>query len=87
MENECPKCGKTLIINSIKKKLTEGTITFPIAKICPNCKWKRDLTGAGDMSVPEPLELDYHISAGIDNFIPAVLAIIVAGIIVWVFLM
>jgi hypothetical protein len=47
MEDICPNCGKPLTTKTISKKMSQGVIEYPIAKICPKCKWNTDLTGAG----------------------------------------
>lgn len=107
MEDKCPKCGETLITRTIKKKLGLGSIDYPIAQICPKCKWSKDITGAGDIvskpvmadagdvKKPEPEIKQSAIPpsktgpsspAGINKFIPIVLAILVVGTIAWVFL-
>ncbi len=57
MEEKCPKCGETLITRTIKKKLGLGSIDYPIAQICPKCKWSKDITGAGDI-VSKPVMAD-----------------------------
>lgn len=53
MEDLCPDCGKPLTTKTITKKMSQGVIEYPIAKICPNCGWNRDMTGAGDI-ISEP---------------------------------
>ncbi len=49
MVDKCPKCGETLVTRTIQKKMGPGSIDLPVAQICPNCNWSRDLTGAGDI--------------------------------------
>lgn len=54
MEEKCPNCGETLLAKTIKKKIGIGSIDYTVAQICPKCKWKKDLTGAGDI-IPKPV--------------------------------
>jgi len=54
MEDKCPKCGSTLITRTITKQMGLGSIDYPVALVCPNCGWNRDLTGASDI-VSKPL--------------------------------
>ncbi len=54
MEEKCPKCGEPLITKTIRKELGTGSIEYPVAQVCPNCGWSRDLTGAGEI-VSKPL--------------------------------
>lgn len=54
MEEKCPKCGEPLITKTIRKELGTGSIEYPVAQVCPNCHWSRDLTGAGGI-VSKPL--------------------------------
>lgn len=49
MEDKCPKCGETLLIRTIEKKIGLGSIDYPIAQKCPKCNWNKDLTGAGEI--------------------------------------
>lgn len=57
MEDKCPKCGNTLITKTITKELALGSIDYPVAQVCPNCNWTRDLTGASDIIYkPSPME-------------------------------
>lgn len=50
METKCPNCGELLQTKSIKKKLGLGSIDIPIAQVCPKCNYRKDLTGAGQIS-------------------------------------
>ncbi len=56
MENKCPKCGTTLVTRILTKQLGSGSIDYPVAQVCPNCNWNRDLTGAGDLKPSPPEE-------------------------------
>jgi len=57
MDEKCPKCGENTITKMIQKKIGSGSIDYPIAQICPKCKWSKDLTGAGDI-VAKPVMAD-----------------------------
>jgi hypothetical protein len=54
MDELCPNCKKPLTTKTIIKKMSQGVIEYPVAKICPKCRWNRDLTGAGDI-ISEPV--------------------------------
>lgn len=95
MEDKCPNCGETLITMTIQKKLSLGSIDFPVAQICQKCNWSRDLTEAGDIVVKPPSEkkvpekprpVPEKNNPDMNKIITIALALLVIAGIIWAFI-